>query len=160
MIALAMIGAGASSLGSANEQRLQTQRLMEQGHQATVSDARVKVFQGSDGERRGVEVEVTFSDVNAAVTTATLRTTPTIPVAISGPDGWEDEFPGKADIVGAEVRYLPGAPATVELESELSAQAASGWGFFDIFGIALCAMGGIILVIVLTVALRSRRGIE
>ncbi|MBT2268069.1 hypothetical protein [Rhodococcus erythropolis] len=62
--------------------------------------------------------------------------------------------------MGAPVRFLAGTPPTVELESELAAQANSPWGFFDVIGIALCAVGGVVLSIVLISALRPRRGGE
>lgn len=160
VIAVLMIAVGVSFLTNAADTRAQTRALSVQGQQATVADARIRVFQGSDGERRVYEVEVTFFDSNGVPVTERLRTTPTIYVAISGPDGWEDEFTGKADIVGAPVRFLAGTPPTVELESELAAQANSPSGFFDVIGIALCAVGGVVLSIVLISALRPRRGGE
>jgi len=156
VIAVAMIGVGVSFLTQAADIRAQAQALRSQGQQATISNARVRVFQGSDGERRVYDMEVSFPDSSGVLTKGLLRTTPTIYVAITGANGWEDEFPGKEDIVGATVRYLPGAPPSVELESELSAQAASPWTFFDILGIALCAMGALVVSIVLLSALRSR----
>ena len=156
-IAVLMVCAGVWFLTSAGETRTQAQTLRQDGHQSRITDARVRVLLGSDGERRVHEVEVSFAGSDGSPTTGRLRTIPVLsPVAFSGPNGWEDEFIGKADLVGAPVRYLPGTPPTVELESELSAQEGSPWGFFDILGVALCVMGGFIVVIVSISALRSR----
>ncbi|MBT2268070.1 hypothetical protein [Rhodococcus erythropolis] len=89
VIAVLMIAVGVSFLTNAADTRAQTRALSVQGQQATVADARIRVFQGSDGERRVYEVEVAFFDSDGALVTERLRTTPTIYVAISGPDGWE-----------------------------------------------------------------------
>lgn len=157
-IVVGMIGAGVYMLKSAAETRAQTQRIIDHGRTASVSDARVKVFQGSDGERRVVEMEVTFTDSDGSAVTSRLRTTPTIYVAISGPDQWENDFTGKVDIVGSQVKYLPGTPPTVELESELAAQKSPRWTFFDIFGAALCGMGALMVLGAVISVLRARRG--
>ncbi|MDN5725773.1 MAG: hypothetical protein L0G99_07555, partial [Propionibacteriales bacterium] len=155
VIAVAMICGGAAALANAGGQRAATQDLLTSGRPSVVTDARVKIFTGSDGERRVIELEVAFDDAGRTVVLPT-RTVPNLKVDISGPDGWEQDFTGKTEIIGAPVRYLPGTNPTVELESELANQRSSSWGFFDILSVAMCAMGTLMLVGASMSALRRR----
>lgn len=158
MISVAMICVGAAVLTGTAGERATTEELLTGGRQAAVSDARVRMAAGvSDDVQRAVELEVTFTEPDGRTVTASTRLTPTIPAGFSVPDGWNRDFPGKEEILGSAVRYLPGDPVVVDLEQELRSDAKVQWRFLDILGIGMVAMGALCATGIVLTAVRRRR---
>lgn len=137
--ALLLFGANMFQVGSnpGNAAR----ELQESGLPGTVTDARVNVGYADDGLQHLFHVELSFLGSDGTDSTLTTNHFPRDPGPSTSIQGWVEDFPTKAEIVGQPVRYRLGASPTVELESEIPALIAAGWSFTNYLGLGLMVMG-------------------
>lgn len=115
--------------------------LQATGLRGTVADARVNVGYTNNGIHHVFRAELTFNGSDGAEHTLNTNHFPRDPSPGTNTDGWIEDFPTKAEIVGQSVSYRLGENPAVELDSEIPALVTAGWSLPNYLGLALMVLG-------------------
>ncbi|ALO66002.1 hypothetical protein AS189_05210 [Arthrobacter alpinus] len=115
--------------------------LQGSGLPGTVTDARVNVGHGGDGLQHVFRVELIFMGSDGTEHSLTTNHFPRDPAPSTSTQGWVEDFPTKAEIVGQPVRYRLGESPAVELEREIPVLVTAGWSFPNYLGLGLMVLG-------------------
>lgn len=154
---LAFIFGGLAMSSVAESGRVTAKELQASGHNGVVDDARVSIARNQSGMFSALTVELKFTGEDGSSHTLTTSHFPRFYPPLNSKQGWLEDFPTKAQIVGQEVKYRLGDRPAVELNQELPALVSSGRGFFSYLGLGFAGVGGVLMIVGAVLLVRSFR---